>query len=299
MGDSTEYPHDRWVVDLQSHEEDVVPEQDNATDVPEVGNHLFAAVNTFLTPRPGPLTPRDEDLLRQGTALDLACGLAATAWGEGPTVLLAHGWNSRRTHWGAFINALVDAGLRAVAADAPAHGHSPGNRTNVFEYGKAIVRVGRELGPLAGVIGHSFGAGAVAIALHRGLKADRAALISGPASLVSVIEGWGRHHHMTEAEIPTFVKLVEREVGVSIEGLDIRQIARGMDHPVLVVHHQGDEDIPVQDGLAVAAAWPGARTLITQRYGHRRILLAKEVLSEVVAFLKSRTAAPTVFPSDP
>ena len=51
----------------------------------------------------------------------------------------------------------------------------------------------------------------------------------------------------------------------------------------------------MEDGLAVAAAWPGARTLITQRYGHRRILIAKEVLSEVVAFLKSR---PAVIPSD-
>ncbi|SIO29296.1 Alpha/beta hydrolase family protein [Singulisphaera sp. GP187] len=263
-----------------------MPEQDNANGLFDVGDPLIAAVNKFLTPRPSPLTPRDEDLLRQGTGLDLACGLAASSWGEGPTVLLAHGWNSRRTHWGAFINALVAAGFRAVAADAPAHGDSPGSQTNVFEYSQALVRVGEELGPLAGVIGHSFGAGAVAIALHRGLKADRAALISGPASMVSVIEGWGRHHQITEPEIPTFVRLVERAVGTSIESLDVPRFAVGMTHPVLVVHDQGDEDIPVEDGLAVAAAWPGARALITQRYGHRRILLAKEVLSEVVAFLK-------------
>ncbi|WP_406698805.1 alpha/beta hydrolase [Singulisphaera sp. Ch08] len=263
-----------------------MPEQDNATDVFEVGDPLIEAVNRFLTPRPSPLTPRDEALLRQGMALDLACGLAASSWGEGPTVLLAHGWNSRRTHWGAFINALVDAGLRAVAVDAPAHGDSPGHQTNVFAYSQALVRVGGELGPLAGVIGHSFGAGAVAIALHRGLKADRAALISGPASLVSVIEAWGRHHYLAESEIPAFVRLVERQVGESIEALDITRLAAEMNHPVLVVHDQGDEDIPVEDGLAIAAAWPGARALITQRYGHRRILIAKEVLSEVVAFLK-------------
>lgn len=263
-----------------------MPEQDNATDVSEVGDHLSEAVNKFLTPRPIPLTSRDEELLRQGTGLELACGLAATAWGEGSAVLLAHGWNSRRTHWGAFINALVAAGFRAVAVDAPAHGDSPGSQTNVFAYGNTLVGVGRELGPLAGVIGHSFGAGAVAIALHRGLKANRAALISGPASMVAVIEGWARHHHMAEAEIPMFVRRVEREVGVPIEALDIPQIAAEMNQPVLVVHDQGDEDIPVEAGLAVAAGWPGARTLITRRYGHRRILLAKEVLSEVVAFLK-------------
>jgi pimeloyl-ACP methyl ester carboxylesterase len=202
-------------------------------------------------------------------------------------VLLAHGWESRRTHWGAFVDALTDAGLRAVAVDAPAHGDSPGARANVLEYSRALVRVGREIGPLAGVVGHSFGAGASVIALDRGLAADRAALISGPSSLVAVTERWARHHRLTEAEIPEFVRMVEREVGEPLEGLDAARIAAGLSHPALVVHDRGDEDIPVGEGLAVAEAWPGARMLVTERYGHRRILIAREVVREVVAFLKA------------
>jgi hypothetical protein len=41
----------------------------------------------------------------------------------------------------------------------------------------------------------------------------------------------------------------------------------------------------VEDGLSVAAAWPGAKALITERYGHRRILIAGEVVRETVEFL--------------
>ena len=109
-----------------------------------VGDELHKAVDRFLTPRTSPAKPRDQELLQQGTALSLACGLAATAWGKGPTVLLAHGWESRGTHWGAFVPPLVEAGFRAVAVDAPAHGDSPGRRANVLQYGLSLVEVGAD-----------------------------------------------------------------------------------------------------------------------------------------------------------
>ena len=232
-------------------------------------------------------TPRDEELLRQGRHLVLGCGLAATAWGDGPAVLLAHGWESRGTHWGAFIAGLAGAGFRAVAVDAPAHGGSPGDRTNVLEFALRLGGAGREIGPLAGVAGHSFGSGALAIALDRGLSAERAVLISGPASLVSVVRRWGRGHGLTEGEMPDFLRRIEREVGEPVESLDIARLAARMNLPALIVHDRGDDEVPVEDGLAVAAAWREAESLVTERYGHRRILLAKEVVGEVIRFLKA------------
>jgi pimeloyl-ACP methyl ester carboxylesterase len=253
----------------------------------DVGEELHRAVDRFLTPRPSPAKPRDRELLQQGTALSLACGLAATAWGKGPTVLLAHGWESRGTHWGAFVPPLVEAGFRAVAVDAPAHGDSPGRRANVLQYGLSLVEVGREIGLLAGIVGHSFGAGATAIAVHRGVMAERVVLISGPASLVGVITRWGRHHRIDEALLPDFVELVAREVGVPVDSLDLTILAAQSKCPALVIHDRSDDDIPLEDGLAVAAAWPGAKSLITERYGHRRILIAKDVVEAVVAFLKT------------
>jgi pimeloyl-ACP methyl ester carboxylesterase len=264
-----------------------MPHEETANGLRETRQRLEQVVDRFLTPRPVPFTPRDQDLIARGVEVRLECGLAATAWGDsGPTILLAHGWESRRTHWGAFIAGLTAAGFRVVAVDAPAHGDSPGAQANVLEYGLALVGVGRDLGSLFGVIGHSFGAGAVAVAVHRGLGCERVVLISGPRSLVSVTERWARQHGIDELELAQFVELVDERVGEPIENLELSRLATELRHPVLVVHDRGDEDIPVEDGLAVAAAWPGARTLITERYGHRRILIAKEVVREVVGFLR-------------
>jgi pimeloyl-ACP methyl ester carboxylesterase len=257
------------------------------TEEPLSGDRLSEAAGRFLTPRPSVATQRDEELLSRGRALELACGLAATSWGAGPAVLLAHGWESRLTHWGAFVTPLVEAGFRAVAVDAPAHGNSPGIRANVLQYGKALVEVGRELGPLAGIVGHSFGAGASVIALNRGLRADRAVFISGPSSIVTVIERWGRHDGLPESELPEFVRMVEREVGEGVEFMDVIQIVPSLQTRALIIHDRNDKEIPLTEGLAVASAWKGSTMLVTERFGHRRIMLAGDVVQAVVEFLRS------------
>src|SRR3954471_12912224 len=51
--------------------------------------------------------------------------VAAWKWGQGPTVLLVHGWEGRGSQLGSFVEPLVAAGLSVVAFDAPGHGDSP------------------------------------------------------------------------------------------------------------------------------------------------------------------------------
>ncbi len=251
---------------------------------------LDDAVVQFLTPRPVRESQRDQGLLERGTAIALDCGLAATIWGEGPTVLLAHGWESRRTHWGAFVEPLVSAGFRPLAVDAPAHGDSPGETTNVLDYAIKLTAIGRQIGPIAGAVGHSFGAGAVAIAIDRGLVAKRAVLISGPSSLTSVLERWARGFGIADDKIPGFIRGVEDQVGEPLATLDIARFAHRLKIPALIIHDRNDKEIPVSEALAVAAAWPGASTFITERYGHRRIMVATEIVEQVTHFLTTASA---------
>ena len=262
-----------------------MPQPSDASNRPRFSGNLDLAVERFFTPRKSPPTRRDDALLNKGVRLSANCALAGTTWGDGPTVLLAHGWESRGTHWGILIGTLAEAGFRAVAVDAPAHGDSPGTTANMLQYARALVQVGLELGPLAGIVGHSFGAGAAAIALRRGLAVERAVVISSPSSIVALVERWGRHHGMNEAELPQFLELVARQVGCSMEELDLSTVARNLKQPALVIHDRDDQDIPMCEGQAVAEAWPGAKLLLTERYGHRRILLARPVQQEVLSFL--------------
>ncbi|MFW6193451.1 MAG: alpha/beta hydrolase [Gemmatimonadota bacterium] len=71
--------------------------------------------------------------------------MATYAWGEeGPTVLLVHGWSSHTGHMTGFVDPLLRRGFRVVAFDGPAHGRSPGARTDIFELRPTLVVHDRE-----------------------------------------------------------------------------------------------------------------------------------------------------------
>jgi len=53
--------------------------------------------------------------------------LEGYSWGEGPVVLLTHGWNGRATQLWKFSDPLVDSGFRVVALDMPGHGQAECN----------------------------------------------------------------------------------------------------------------------------------------------------------------------------
>ncbi len=255
------------------------------TDAEGPSDPLREELARFFTPRRVPATARDRALRDRGRSVTLGEGLIATVWGDGPAVLMAHGWESRGTHWGSFIDPLTEAGFRVIATDGPAHGDSPGARTHILECGLALAAVGRDLGGLAGVVGHSWGAAAAVIAASRGLQAERVVLLGGPATLRGVVSRWCRRREITGVEESRFHSIVEEIVGVPLDSLDITRLAPRLAQPALIVHDRGDEEIPVEEGMAVAATWPTSKLLLTERYGHRRLLLAKEVIAEVVDFL--------------
>ena len=59
----------------------------------------------FMTPRD--LPPRDWELplLAQSERITLRFGLSALKWGQGPAVLLMHGWEARPTQFASLISA--------------------------------------------------------------------------------------------------------------------------------------------------------------------------------------------------
>src|SRR5471032_1140023 len=87
--------------------------------VGRVAPHLVASKlrRTFMTPRN--LPPRDWELpmLAQSERITLRFGLSALRWGQGPAVLLMHGWEGRPTQFASLITALVAGGYTVVALD--------------------------------------------------------------------------------------------------------------------------------------------------------------------------------------
>src|SRR5689334_8829137 len=132
------------------------------------------ALDLFCTPLRHPEPAREKELLRTAEVFTVPfqnIQLAAYAWGEGPVVLLVHGWSGRGAQLGSFVQPLVETGHRVVTFDLPAHGRTPGRRLNGYDGRDAVLRMGEALGPVQAVIAHSFGAVCTTLALKQRLAA--------------------------------------------------------------------------------------------------------------------------------
>ena len=219
-------------------------------------------------------------------------GLRAWSWGEGPTVLLVHGWGGNAGQMHALAGTLLERGLRVVAFDAPAHGVSGPSRlgkgrVSMIEIADALRVVAAAAGPLAGLVAHSGGCTATALALRDGWTGpDRMAFVAPFALPSMAIEPFGRAIGASDAVTATFRARIERRFGRPWTGFDIPPLPR-LRHlpPLLLVHDRDDREVPWFHGQAVAQAWPGARMIATHGLGHRRILRDATVMSDVAGFL--------------
>lgn len=244
----------------------------------------------FTPPRPS-LSPRLRSIVAEGNPFEIAFGtrtLPAWRWGRGPTVLLVHGWGSRAGHLGTFVAPLVAAGFSPVAFDAPAHGAATGRRTNVPEIARAMATVAKEAGPVHGVVAHSAGAAATAVALQNGLPAARVVFLAPAGNPEGFTRTFAGRIGLGPRSIRAMRARAERRIGVSFAELDIRVLALAQRAPLLVVHDREDEEIGWADGAAVAAAWPGAEMVVTRGLGHHRLLKDAGVVARAVSFLRGR-----------
>ncbi len=216
--------------------------------------------------------------------------IAVYRWGEGPTVMLVHGWSGRAAQLGEFVEPLVGAGYRVVAFDAPAHGRSDGRDTTLPEISEVILRLASDFSPVHAVIAHSFGVPCVLFALQQRGFARRVVAFSTPATLEGLVEKFSGTLALSARTVQILRDMLVRRFGEDLwTRFSAQDMAQRAVLPALVIHDRDDRDIPWREGEAVARAWPHARFLRTEGLGHRRILRDPEVIGRVVDFLRNAT----------
>jgi pimeloyl-ACP methyl ester carboxylesterase len=211
--------------------------------------------------------------------------LAAWSWGEGPVVVLTHGWGGRAGRFSALAQALVEAGFRVVLFDAPAHGASIGHQASLPQFSHALRAVGNSVGPIYGLVGHSLGGAAVPLAMRNGLPAERAVLLSPPADVILFSHAFAEHLHIPLRAHQMMRRNLEDRLRIRWEELHVPTLARAMTAAALVVHDREDQDVPFSHGEEIARAWPGAQLMATTGLGHRAILRDPEVIRRTITFL--------------
>jgi pimeloyl-ACP methyl ester carboxylesterase len=232
---------------------------------------------------------RDHQFLASGKQYTLVKRdehIAVWEWGSGPLVLLAHGWGSRAGRFSTIGPALVEAGFRVVAHDAPAHGLSSGRQAALPLFADALRTVGAHFGPAAAVVGHSLGGAAVVLALRDGLRAERAVLISAPSNIEVFSDRFAGYFGVPPRVRDIMQRNLERRFQMEWSEVHSDRVARSLTQAALIVHDHEDGDIPVADARAIASAWPGARLVVTQGLGHRGVLRSSEVVRHLIDFMQ-------------
>ena len=205
-------------------------------------------------------------------------------FGDGPTVLLAHGWGGHAGQMSSFVQPLVRAGYRVVVFDMPAHGRSSGRLASLVHFADTIAAV-HELYPAHAIIAHSFGAGATTLAMAKRKLVDRLVFVAPPARYSSVFEKFRTGVGLSRSAFAVMMKDVEQWLDVKVADLGVERMAPRLEGDLLVIHDSGDREISVNDGRVVALCWPNAKLETTNGLGHSRILHDPHVIARTVRFI--------------
>jgi pimeloyl-ACP methyl ester carboxylesterase len=263
----------------------------------ELGTSL--AERIFITPRRHARPAREVAVLASARpfSVDVALKsprwhgatrkLAAWRWGFGPTVLLVHGWEGRGSQLGAFVGPLVEAGCTVVAFDAVGHGDSPDHRLYLTDFADCIAGVAAAVGPLHGIVAHSFGAAAVLLAHARaGIEAPRNVLVSPNVMVADAVAQFAQYLGLDDLDRGALERRIGEHTGISVDALGIDRLASSRDAGLLVIHDRDDHEVSCRQGERLAAAWPNAQLVETQGLGHRRVLRDADVIARAVAFVR-------------
>jgi pimeloyl-ACP methyl ester carboxylesterase len=209
--------------------------------------------------------------------------------GEGPLVILAHGWGGAPEQFEPLAAALLARGHRVATFAAIGHPPSTGRLTSMVEFRDGIRAVASHFGPRAGdihaIVGHSLGAASSALAVSEGIATKRLVLISPSAHPQRYLDffldwldvpGW-----MRERVLQHF----ERTLRFAWRNLDAEVWGPAIASPTLIVHDRNDKEVPWQEGADAARAIPNAELVTVEGLGHRRILADANVIARVADFL--------------
>lgn len=212
--------------------------------------------------------------------------VACYEWpGDGPTVLLAHGWGGCAAQFAGWIKPLSQAGYRILSYDAPAHGASEGTLASAPANAGTLKALAEwHGGPIHGIIGHSLGAIATTLALAAGVQTERVIFLAPICYVYDGLKNHGLREGLSEDEADALVTYFETEFSSDLSLLSALQ--RVATPPALTLFHdRADESVPFAEAETIAAHWPGAKLIEVPRVGHTRILLSRGVIQQALSAL--------------
>lgn len=257
---------------------------------PRLGGRL--AYRLFFKPFRLKSHPKDLELKKQARRYELQTDSGKRfhfwVWGEGPAVILAHGWSSKGLHFRNFIPELNQRGFSVVIPDFPGHVASEGKSTNVLEFKECLIKIISSLDTeVHALVGHSLGAMACILLLADNevkvnkLVVHNSAVYSNTIMkrFMEQINGNSRiERHLRDLLLKRFNQSFEYYSTVE----RIKNVERMPS--VLVVGDKDDIEVPVNEAKELADVISG-QLIITAGLGHNNGIKDKGVVRKVVDFI--------------
>ena len=205
--------------------------------------------------------------------------------GKKQKVLLIHGWSGRGTQLFYFAEKLQKENCEIITFDMPAHGQSPGNKTNVFELTYCIQDLNQKFGPFDAAIAHSMAGFALLRAIKDGLPLQSAAIIGSGDSIEGVFYRFSQQLHFSEKITERMITTVEKQFGTKLETYSSSMSIKEIDIPLLIVHDIDDKEAPYECSIALHDLARNSQLKLTSGLGHHRILRDTKTVQHIVQFL--------------
>ncbi len=248
------------------------------------------AFQLFCTPRKGRVLPEQKSFLESAKDDVLETNglhIQTYRWqGDGPTLLLMHGWESNTFRWRNFIPKLQQEEYNIIALDAPAHGNSSGELLNVPLYAELAQRVIEMYEPDY-IIGHSIGGMTMIYNQYRYKNPSIKKLVAlgAPSELADFMRQYRTTLGLNQKLMGALEDYFIKHFGFSFAEFSTSRFAQKLTVPGLLIHDEMDAIAPIWSSEQVHANWQNSTLIRTKGLGHS--LHQDKVRNQIVEFLKS------------
>ena len=211
-----------------------------------------------------------------------------------PAVVVLHGWGGTAADMLPIAPGLHGLGLHALFLDARTHGLS--DEEDFMSMPRFAEDLETAMAWLAerddvttvGVIGHSVGAAAAILAASR----------NPTVAAVVAVASFAHPEELMWRAIPypapvkwTLLRIIRRMIGVSFDEIAPRNRIADVTAPVLIIHGEADEVVPVEDAISLHENLPTSRLIIVPDGNHSDLDAFAPYFPEVDEFLRSALVA--------
>ncbi|WP_299494041.1 alpha/beta hydrolase [uncultured Shewanella sp.] len=257
---------------------------------------LCAYIVLYLCSRPKKYADSSRETLQLNQANKLtykgATGTEniAWSWGEGPIVILCHGWEAKGAKMATLGIAIAQQGFQAIAIDCTAHGHSKGKRSNFDIMAQDIYSLSSQFSDIFAIVGHSMGGMMAMRARAFGLQANRYVLIGAPSAPLPIIDIMKNTLKVNAQTLAICQQEVASQIGLTWNELIQGKMYLQENRPLLMIYDTHDQEVPFFHAQKIQTLWQNSTIITTTGLSHRNIIWDHNVIQSIVTFL---TQAPT------